>query len=187
MTTGCHMFSDNELNVCPVPPVRKDILFVENLVHTDTSVFLCYSPFIWGTFTHWTGSRTVPCFKDHKRCPGGHKEITMRWKGYLHCFSHQRRQAVILQVTDDAARKLLQALAPGQSLRGMTIKGRRAGHKKGPCNMWPDQYAALRTDQELAEHIDPKRSIFNMWKFAWVEWSINSDPVDNPDQLPKVA
>lgn len=163
-----------------VPPRRNDILFVQSPDAGQRFRFLCYSPVIQGFYTHYSG-RTVPCYKNHLKCPGGHSLLNRRWKGYLHGWSHARNEPIFLQLTPEAANQLLDQLAEGATLRGLMIEVSRSAKKKGrmSCVLGEAQRAFRSVD--LPPPLDCRRSCYNLWDLPYTDEEM-STALDGDDE-----
>lgn len=167
----------------PVPPPKKNVFWVETVNAGPVIKFRVYSPNIWGIWTHYKG-RTVPCFKNHDFCQGGHDETNLRWYGYLFGWHETENRPAFLQVTTGAARQLLTQVAPGVSLQGVYMEVWRKGSKRGPMYTKINQWMPYRGDKK-PEDADPHDSLFRMWKVKHVGHAANLSLVTSPADIPE--
>jgi hypothetical protein len=175
-----------ELNRSDVPPKKSDVLWVECVKGLERQKFLVYSPAIMGCYQHWTGKRTVPCFTNHDLCPGGHKEATKKWRGYVHAWSYKRNQQVICQLTGDAIESWWAQLSSGVSLRGQTIYVVRSTKDNGRLFVEVDKIFHRDADK-IAQAVDPVASLWNMWKMEPSHAELNASLATETEHLPKLA
>jgi len=173
------------LNRSNVPPRPKDVLWIERLKGTESLRFTCYSKSFWGLWTHWSGSRTVPCFENHDHCIGGHDEATMRWKGYLHGWSQRKNRVCFCEFTPGAARELLEQVPDRQSLRGLHLIVSRTKTSKGRlhCSIDGVPLHASRIPPEA----DPMASLWHMWELDPMSHLVNRSLVTAPELVPMAS
>jgi len=156
---------------------RRDpnVLFVECMDANTSQQFIVYSPTIQGMEMHWLPSekRTVPCFEDTTLCPGGHKEDTVKWRAYVHCFSLRKKEPVFVQLTWEAWKTWMNQLREGVSLRGQHIIVHRTEKKNGRLWVEVQEYKSDRTGK-MPPPLDCKLSCYRMWKFNPLEAQKNA-------------
>lgn len=171
-----------------VPPRKREVLFVQSPRPNESLKILVYSPSIWGCYSHFRNRKTVPCFENTELCPGGHSELNRRWKGWLHGWSYDRNEPVFVQLTVEAANQLQEQVPATVNYRGITILVSRTAKGNGRENcIWESQYT-IKPDHLMPQPLDPRRSIFNLWKFDYTDEPLarhlNGDPPPlrlNPD------
>ena len=155
-----------ELSRNDKPPTKPGVWWVECLKGQEKQKFLIYSPVIQGVDMHYLvkEKRTVPCFKNHDLCPGGHSEKNRKWRCYVFAFSYKRHKNVFVQLTQDAWESWMCQLQPGQTLRGQTIWVHRSNADNG--RLWVEM-ETWRSDQKTAMPLneDCKLSIYDLWRF----------------------
>lgn len=173
----------DELNTSPVPPPRKNILWVECLKGGQRHRLLIYSPAVIGVFFHWTGKASKPCYKNHKLCEGGHDPETMKWRGYLHCWSYERGKPVFLQLTDTAVQQLWLQVSDKSALRGLSIHAARSKADNGRMSVQVDRYGEKGPDN-LPPPLDVKESLLKLWKVPKTNALLNSRFYGGEEELP---
>jgi hypothetical protein len=155
-----------ELSRSATPPRKEGVYWVECLKGSESQKFLIYSAVAQGLEMHWRPKerKTVPCFKNHDLCPGGHSEKTKKWRCYVFAFSYKRRGPCFIQLTKDAFDSWMHQCREGVNLRGQTINVHRTEKDNGrlyvEVEAWrPDARKDLPVDQ------DCKLSVFDLWKF----------------------
>ncbi len=106
----------------PTPPVHTKTLHLQRIKRGQVVVCTVLSHMLTGVWTHWTGTRTTPCYFHEPTCPGCATQSPRRWKGYLHCWNPSTNSNGIIELTPAAATELLNALPPKSSLRGLQIR-----------------------------------------------------------------
>lgn len=172
-----------------VPPRRRDVLFVQSPDAGERVKFICYSSCFYGVYTHYSG-KTCPCYEDHTLCLPEHSELNLRWKGYLHGWSHTRNEPVIMQFTVEAANQLVEQLSDRAVLRGLTIEVSRTAKKKGRMNCQVIGAMPTTRPDQLPPPIDPLRSLYNMWGLPFrterLRAHLSGDP-PAPNEIVKIA
>jgi hypothetical protein len=169
----------------PTPPRREGELWVERMKGAQCKEFTVYSSKIWGVWTHWSGSRTVPCFVDRSRCPSCLTKCPQRWKGYLHCYDHRGRRPVFLELTPTAARGLLSFVGEGVDLRGLRVTCKRTSSDRGRLLIAVDGSVAV-TDR-LAVPVDPYEAVMALLGFPVGGDAIALSFADRPEDVERRA
>ena len=175
-----------ELDRCDKPERKAEVLWIETVKGNERQKFIVYSPSIFGVYQHWTGKRTVPCFKNRDHCPGGHKEGNRKWRAYVHAWSFKRSEPVFIQLTDEAVNKWYRQISKGLTLRGQIIYVIRSEKDNGRLhvevdpNVHPDP-------KRLPPEVDPLPSLWRMWAIEPSTMQLNSSLVSGPDDIPDLA
>ena len=147
-----------------IPKAPAD-LWVRRLVGSECIQFACASPAIWQFWTHWDGARrkSMPCTKPHKACAGHKLALPRRWKGYLYGVNQAARRYEFLEISLDAATKLLALVGDLVSLRGQRFKVRRGGGDAARLffEMLPDWETYSKG--ELDRDKDPTATLLKLW------------------------
>lgn len=151
------------------PRKRPGVLWVSTPAGKQRFVYQVYSQALWGIDTHYTPKGTVLCYEDRSRCIGGHKELNLRSKFFLHCFCETERKVCFAQLTNGAADDLDEQVKKGVSLRGMTIELVRSEKDNGRLNCKVLDFGTREKADKLPPELDPLLSIYNLLKI---------DPVD---------
>jgi hypothetical protein len=149
------------LSVAPVPPRPGPEIYILRLKGAERFTFTVYSHAIFGVWVHWSGGKSSPHYTDADRCPGCARQEPKRWKGFVHCYCHEKKQEVFLELTPASAHSLLDQLAVGETLRGQGIfvnrtkgdNGRLLIRVMNPC----------REPEKLPEAKDPQESLMRIW------------------------
>lgn len=166
-----------------VPPPPKDVIWVARIKPMTREKFTVYSPALWGVWTHWTGKLTQPCYADHQFCHQGHKEETLRWKAYVFGWSFERNRQEFLELTAGACDHWLSQLAPGVSLRGMTIEVYRDKRQKGPLLVQVAPHVK-RDCSTLPPDRNPEKSLLRLWKVPDIVQAFNKHAVTGHEEIP---
>jgi hypothetical protein len=175
-----------KLNTSSSPPRRSSVLWVECIRGNERQKFTVYSPVIFGVYQHWTGRRTVPCWENHELCQGGHRESTLKWRGYIHAWSYTRNSAVFVQLTGESIDCWWNQIARGVSLRGQQIYVVRSKADNGRLFVEVDKYST-RDANKLPEPLDPRESLFKMWGLDASDQDLRSSLVSTPEELPDLG
>lgn len=103
-------------------PPREAAAFAFDLIRTPTKGKLSgtvTSDNLLGTWTHFRERRTRPCQGDD--CPHCKDGISRRWHGWLTMILLKLNNHVILEVTAQAAERILKWKEDHKSLRGVTV------------------------------------------------------------------
>jgi hypothetical protein len=174
--------SFKELNSGEMPAKVNHLHWVETVDARTTVRFQSFSPVLWQLWTHYNG-RTKPCFARQEMCEGGHKEETLRWYAYLFGYDFSRQRPGFIQLTLGAARMLRASIAPGVTLRGVTIDVRRPGSKQGPLHCNVVNYMN-RDSEKMGKDCDPQASLFKLWKVNHVSGAMNLKLGEREEDLP---
>jgi hypothetical protein len=121
-----------ELRIQHDPPPRGPELWIRRLKANEVVPVTILSSSLWGTWTHWNGQRSGPCFRDKKDCQGCKAGLPRAWKGYLHVGNNHNRKEEFLELTKIVALALRDEIGPGKSYRGMCVRfSRGKGDKAG--------------------------------------------------------
>jgi hypothetical protein len=152
----------HKLSSCGAPRSKGDILWVERLKGGEEKKLVITGKRVYGFFTHWTGTRTVPCWENHDLCEGGHTENTLRENYFLQCWSLNSNKGVFLYLTPEAERMFTAQIESGKTILGLTLRVRRTGAKNGRLIVELDQYAEPRIIR--AKELDPYLSVLTFLK-----------------------
>lgn len=172
-----------KLNLDPKPPRANGIMWVERIAGGERQQFTVYSPAILGIWTHYSRSGTRPCYAEQEHCEGGHCEETLRWKGYIHCWSFRMNRAVVLQLTAAASNIWLEQVAGNANLRGQRIEVWRTKGENGRVRVSVNEYLATGTD-----HLPPPQdilpSLYSLWKMKPTLFLPDAKNISRPQELP---
>ncbi len=171
-----------EISRSDVAPHKEGVLWVECLGGAESHKFTVFSPCVQGVNMHWLAreKRTVPCFQNHDLCPGGHSEKNLKWRCYVHAYSHKRHKQVFVQLTDDAWQSWLHQLREKQNLRGQTIILHRSEKKNGRLWVEVEDWSS-DSKRKMPEPLDCKLSLFAMWRFDPSEIMLSANLGSNAD------
>jgi hypothetical protein len=159
---GKDRYNGHTLSECDTPVRKNGVLYIERLTGGQSRKYVIYSPHLKGFFTHYTGDKTVPCFKDHTKCPGGHKQENRRQYFLLHAWSTEKKRQVFVYLTPLAADQLLNQKPDGCTFRGRWLSLSRTASDQGRLNASLGE--AYHSHETLPEEADPYPSIFNWMK-----------------------
>lgn len=149
-----------------IPPRRENVFYVRSPKGLETFKFTIYSELVEPVYTHYHGKRTVPCYKNHDLCEGGHSILNLRWKGYLFGWTHEENKLEWLQLTHEAANQLADQLEGAQPFRGITIQVSRTKSKQGRMNVrLIDSWQTLDV-RRIRKPPCVRISLFNLWKLT---------------------
>lgn len=168
------------------PPPPPDTLWVDTVGAAQNKKYICYSNSVFGLWTHYKNGQTSPCYSNHEFCPNGHEENTLRWKGYLHCFSYERAEPVFLQLTSKAVWDFLQKIGAGIDLRGLVLHVQRTAKKNGRLIVSQDHHTHVNL-ASLPKVRDPRRSLEKLWKIVPIPAILNAKLLGGPDDVPQEA
>jgi len=114
-----------------------------------------------GIWIHWAGNRSIPHFRDDEQCPGCAKRQEKRWKGFLHCYCHEMRQEVFLELTPASARSLADQLSNQVGMRGARIQVKRTTSDNG--RLYISTMTPVTDLSLLPKEKDPRPSILRLW------------------------
>jgi hypothetical protein len=152
----------SKLTPCGAPKMRGDILWVERLKGGEESKLVVCSNKVYGFYTHWTGSRTVPCWENHDLCEGGHTENSLRENYFVQCWSQKKNKQVFLYLTPEARNQFFAQMEGNKSFLGQTIVVRRTGAKNGRLLVELAQYAEPKLIR--VKELDPYLSVLTFLK-----------------------
>lgn len=167
------------------PPREGPEIFIMRLKANEMHVFTIFSHSLAGIWTHWTGSKSEPHFKDPDKCPGCQKKKTKRWKGFLHVYCHSKAQEVFLELTPHSAQSLLNQLAGGKSMRGNRIQVKRGKGDNGRLTI--SILTATGNPETMPEPKDPRPSILKLWGMMESEpsgWIEQEEEIRQPGSAP---
>lgn len=148
------------------PKAGPDI-WVRRLVASESIVFACASPAVWGVWIHWDGAarKSEPCFADHKKCPGHRRGLVRKWRGYLYGVNGSTRRYEFLEVTPRGSELLLGQCGDLDNMRGTrwTVTRGKGDTARTNFARLPDWESF--TTAKLAEDIDPMKTLLKMWGF----------------------
>lgn len=79
---------------------------------------VCISSAPWSVITHWRNGRSERCHGDAQDCQGCRESVPLRWRGYLHVIVPPGKDAVFVELSENATREILFQFAHRDSLRG---------------------------------------------------------------------
>lgn len=143
----------------PKPGPRSEIVRVTT---TNWQVFTIISTAIFGQHIHWAGGRSHECTKDKSSCEGCMKLWPEKWKGYIHCFHHDTRKQVFLEMTPHLAAQLLELIPENETLRGFQIRVQKSkGGAKG--RYYVELLKVRLTEDRMTEEKDPYPTLRFLW------------------------
>lgn len=149
----------------PKPQAGPDI-WVRRVDAEETIDFACASPVPWEFWIHWDGPnrKSMPCQKDHSKCPGCLLPLPRKWRGYLYGLNHNTRKMEYLEVTLKGSEQLFELIGHGLSLRGQRFRVARGKAKTAHC-----RFTLLRTWEDFSpnvkipQDIDPEKTLLTLW------------------------
>lgn len=131
---------------------------------------LILSAAFWGVVTHWdvkrgTKGRSSRCEKDKfSTCDGCEKNIPIRSKFYLHVLPFPAGAADhFLEITNDAAKQIIDQCPSGHTLRGFRLQGKRHGGAKGRIVATIQLFS--RPVDTLPPGLDPEPFLEQLWQW----------------------
>jgi hypothetical protein len=157
------IYNGHTLSTCDAPSLKTGIYYIDRLKGDENRNYVIYSPSLHGFYTHWSAETgTVPCYKDHSKCIGGHNVATLRQYFLLFAWSMVDKAPVFIYLTPKCALKLLEQAGKGNTLRGRWLKIERSKSDKG--RLIPVLGDRANQDWPLREDVDPYPSIFHWMK-----------------------
>jgi hypothetical protein len=150
-----------ELNRSDLPPDRKEGLFLRRLKAKQKTTVMILSRTLWGCFIHWDGKRSSPCIKLKALCDGCRAGKPKRWRAYLHVYDLHNRKEEFLELTEGAARQLLDQLPAGIELRGERVQFERLAGDQARVHVT----ALIRVDlpEWLPVEKSPLKTLCDLW------------------------
>lgn len=105
----------------------------------------------FGAINHWDGV-PITCTGDPIKCYGCRKDLPRRWTGYIAAFRRSDRTRVIGQLTENAARQLLDIATENGTLRGVTVELRRRNGKKANAPVMVKKLGVAKPSDCMEEH-----------------------------------
>lgn len=137
-------------------------LWVERLKGNDSQSFVLASNTLHGFYTHWTGSRNVPCWENHDFCDGGHKESTLRQNYMIRAWSLKKKKMVFLYLTPGAVMELEDQMGDEKQMMNIPIVVTRDARNNGLLHVQISQFTS--TARISSKDLDPWESIMNLLK-----------------------
>lgn len=112
---------------------------------------------IWEPYTHFYRGKTVGCAREN--CPACRDKVPKRYEAYLGVYSPATRRHVILGLTVNAVRQIVEQVGRKHRIRGLVIEVTRKGKKaNGKVNvatshLWPDT-STLPSAPDLIAHLE---------------------------------
>jgi hypothetical protein len=156
------------ISQCPLPKVKESVFYIERLQGNDTQSFVVYGSKIWGYYTHWNGTKCVPCWEDHSYCDGGHKEHTLRENYLLQVYSAKKQKQVFLYLTPGGVLSLQSQVPEGHPYRGLVIRVYRTTKGNGRLRCEVERFAEQRKVD--APDVDPYESVMALLKVPEEVW-----------------
>lgn len=143
------------------PPPEGKKFHVIRIGDKETKHMVILSWEIWATNTHWVG-RTAKCGGTPKECEPCRNHLRKIYTGFVHVCNTNGTGNGYLELTGEAARRLLAAKAQRPNLRGMIIAAcRERGTVKSPLLITClGDYAG---EIELAPFVDPEPTLAALW------------------------
>lgn len=171
-----------KLNRCDTPPPPGPRYRIRRLRHGESMQFILLGP-MCGLYTHWTGSRTEPCYENKKDCAGCRTGKPKRWKGYVHVWNEAIPGEEFLEFTPTAAALLNDLLGDAAELRGNRLMMERGGGDKSRLKLsLLCHYEKLRSNHPLPQTRDPLETLSRLWNDPNLK-----DDRDNGDDKPRLA
>jgi hypothetical protein len=157
----------------PTRPTKQGVDFDDNIPKVGPELFILRMKAdrrltfqLWGTrirgiWTHWSGPKSIPHFRDESICPGCLQGKPTRWKGYLHCYCVEMRQEVFLELTPASARSLRDQIHDPANMRGGVIQVKRGTGDNG--RLYISILSHVPNVEALPKEKDPRPSILKLW------------------------
>lgn len=150
-----------QLNRQDQPPRGGPEMWILRLKAKQSRTLAILSVSLWGTWTHWNGQCSEPCFVEKKACSGCKRGLPKRWKGYLHCWDYHEKREVFLELTPMAADAVLVQCGEGAPLRRNRIQMARGDGDNTRLKV--TILSAVPLDVLLPEPKDPKKTLEKLW------------------------
>lgn len=145
------------------PPAPRRRIDVFRVTTSESTLFVCCSPAIFGQWIHWFGRRSHECLQDRGRCKGCADNWPNKWKGYLHVTGAQGSSEGFLEITATAWAMIEAQRHPNVDLRGMMFKIRRT--KGGAHGRYIVEVMDRRIDGEnMPQPKDPLETLRFLWR-----------------------
>lgn len=144
------------------PPEAGPTFFVKRLKASEQATMTILSRSIWGTWVHWAGSHSEPCYSEKKQCPGCKRGLPKKWKGYLHAFEHEARRHIFFEITPYSANQILDQAGADNPLRGLRLVAVRGKGDKARVRC--EVKAATQEPDALPAERDPLETLSKLWE-----------------------
>lgn len=158
------------------PPRSTVELWVKRLKANESVHVTILSPSLWGTWTHWNGSNTEPCYECKAKCPGHRKGLPTRWKGYLHVYDLLSKDCYFLELPPGAARQFLDLVGDDLALRGVRVEVKRQAGRKARLKFGAMGRHESYCKWELMPALDPYKSLCVMWGVNELDINAQGEP-----------
>lgn len=99
-------------------PTRYQTREIVRISSTVPMKCVCVSSAPWSVITHWRKGRSERCGGDAADCEGCRQSVPLRWRGYLHVIVPPGKEAVFIELSENAVKEILFAFNHRDSLRG---------------------------------------------------------------------
>lgn len=148
-----------------IPVCKSPRMSVVRLKGGQRVVGVILSKFFSGFAIHWNQSirRSQPCAGKDNACEGCKAELPEKSAWYLHLHSPEKGH-FFLEMPPEAADRLLNQLAPGESLRGYRVTAYRTAADNGRLRIEIDPYAPRV--ENLPPAVDPEATLASLWNWG---------------------
>ncbi|SRR5712692_501125 len=148
------------------PKRRKPIRKLVRVLSARPLKVICLSLKIWGFWSHWTGTKSIPCTSERGTCPGHLSGWPLRWKGILHVLAPDAKKGFFIELTPRAADMLGEQVDNMSTLRGLHLTIERSqGGKNGRLSVFVT--GKLPDCNNLPAAEDPYETLRVLW--GWQE------------------
>ena len=138
-------------------------IWVRRLAASEELQLTCSSPCFWLFWVHWAGDHSLPCFQDHKACPGHRQGLPRRVRGYVYGWVAQYKKYEFLELPPSTVEKTQELLMPSENLRGKVLRYKRGNGRKAGIKVSRVGEATGENFTRLAADRDPAATLVKLW------------------------
>lgn len=144
-------------------PAGGPEVWVRRLEANEDLNFVSASPSFWLVYCHWAGDHSLPCYRDHKKCPGHRMGLPRRVRAYLYGWNEKARAYEFLELPPSAANEVQGFAMEGETLRGKRIHLKRGNGIKSRIRTALVGMATGENLAKLAADKDPAHTLVKLW------------------------